>query len=237
MQERICKRNSASQISSYFAQAHVITSHDKWPLSLPRSQHCYCYRKYCGPCKAPKFMWLIWFLLSLQQLQSFAQICVYFWTVFSCPRRINIKLNLHLMLLKVGRFLKHLSLFFFLAVLILRPHSLEISMSLAWVVGISCRNPQLLCQACALPLLEDFEISNFHFYSCSQAGKTLRIGGKPPVLSSVALIYCLVYYFVIKPKAQINSLEMQQLQNTKRFSSQKLLMVFETAGHCLRERS
>lgn len=65
----------------------------------------------------------------------------------------------------------------------------------------------------------------------------LRIGGKPPILSSVALIYCLVYYFVIKPKAQINSLEMQQLQNTKRLSSQKLLMIFETAGKDLREGS
>lgn len=67
----------------------------------------------------------------------------------------------------------------------------------------------------------------------------LHTGGKPPTLSpfSVALIYCHVYDFVIKPKAQTNSPEMQQLQDTKRLSSQKLLMISEMLGKYLREGS
>lgn len=64
---------------------------------------------------------------------------------------MNKKPNLHLVLSKLGRLLKLLEPFFFQGgegdghdtdtISILRPHSLEISMSLARVVGSSYVNP------------------------------------------------------------------------------------------------
>lgn len=94
----------------------------------------------------------------------------------------------------------------------------------------------MLCQAL---LLEDFEIPNFNFCSCSQASKMLSMSGKPPKSpsSSAALIYCHVYCFVTKPNAQANPFGMQQLQDTVWLFTPKLPMVFETAGKHLREES
>lgn len=117
-----------------------------------------------------------------------------------------------------------------MAILILRQHSLDISMSLACVVG---SNRILNCSA-RPALFHCLKILKSPAFISVAAVKLVRccaqVANLQPVLSSffVALICCRVRYFVIKPKAQTVLLEMQQLRDTKWLPSQKLLVVFET---------
>lgn len=85
------------------------------------------------------FMWLVRFLLSLQ-LQPFIHPQRFLNRyMFSCPRKINKqKARSAPDAFKIRKIFKFIwAFFFFFLILILRPHSLEISMSLVWVVGVA----------------------------------------------------------------------------------------------------
>lgn len=96
--------------------------------------------KYHGHCQALKFIYVVGvgFVVSTAIIALYSFTDIFGQLVFSCPRKINKKPNMHLMLLKLWRFKKPSEPFFSVAVLILRPHSLEIRISLVWVVGSSC---------------------------------------------------------------------------------------------------
>lgn len=85
------KENVQVRLSLYFTQTCLIISHDKWPLSVLRSLHCYCYGENTVATVRNwnLFMWLVRFLLSLQ-LQPFIHPQRFLNRyMFSCPRKIN----------------------------------------------------------------------------------------------------------------------------------------------------